>query len=45
MNLGNKILEGEYSCNIYRVACDLRACNKSRILWVLIREIKGSLIL
>jgi hypothetical protein len=30
---------------MYRVARDLRACNKPRILRVLIREIKGFLIL
>jgi hypothetical protein len=45
MDLGDKILEGEYSYNIYRVTRDLRACNEPRILQVLIREIKGPLIL
>jgi hypothetical protein len=45
MNLGNKILEGEYSYNIYRVIRNLRAYNEPRILQVLIRKIKGPLIL
>jgi hypothetical protein len=45
MNLGNKILGRGHSYNICRVARDLRVCNKPRILQVLIREIKGPLIL
>jgi hypothetical protein len=45
MNLRNKILEKEYSYNIYKVIYNLRAYNKSRILQVLIREISSSLIL
>jgi hypothetical protein len=45
MDLRNKILGKGYSCNMYRVARDLRACNESRMLRVLIREIKGPLIL
>jgi hypothetical protein len=45
MDLGNKILEKGHSYNIYRVICDLRAYNKPRILQILIREIKGPLIL
>ena len=45
MDLGNKILEGGYSYNIYRVIYNLRVYNKPRILQVLIKEIKGSLIL
>jgi hypothetical protein len=45
MNLGNKILGEGHSYNICRVARDLRAYNESRILRVLIREIKGPLVL
>jgi hypothetical protein len=45
MDLGDKILEGGYSCDMCRVTRDLRAYNKPRILQVLIREIKGPLIL
>jgi hypothetical protein len=45
MNLGDKILEKRYSYNICRVARDLRAYNEPRISRVLIREIKGPLIL
>jgi hypothetical protein len=45
MDLGDKILKRGHSCNIYRVARDLRACDEPRILRVLIREIKGPLIL
>jgi hypothetical protein len=45
MNLRNKILGKGYSCNMCRVARDLRAYNKPRMLRVLIREIKGPLIL
>jgi hypothetical protein len=44
MNLGDKILGEGYSCDVCRVARDLRACNEPRILRVLIREISGSLI-
>jgi hypothetical protein len=44
MDLGNKILGKRHSYNMYRVTCDLKAYNKSRILQVLIREIKGPLI-
>jgi hypothetical protein len=44
MDLGDKILGRRYSYNICRVARDLRACNKPRILQVLIREIEGLLI-
>jgi hypothetical protein len=44
MNLGDKILGGGHSYDMCRVARDLRACNKPRILRVLIREIKGPLI-
>ena len=44
MNLGNKILEKRHSYNIYRVARDLRAYNKPRILRVLIREFGSPLI-
>jgi hypothetical protein len=45
IDLGNKILEEEYSCNIYRVIYNLRAYNESWILQVLIREIEGPLTL
>ena len=45
MDLGDKILGGGHSCDMCRVARDLRACNEPRILRVLIREIKGPLIL
>ena len=45
MDLGDKILEKGYSYNIYRVIYNLRIYNKSRILQVLIRKIKGPLIL
>jgi hypothetical protein len=45
MDLGNKILGGGYSCNIYRVVYNLRACNEPQILRVSIREIKGPLTL
>ena len=45
MNLENKILEEEYSYNIYRVIYNLKIYNKPRILQVLIREIKDPLIL
>jgi hypothetical protein len=45
MDLGDKILGKRHSCNICRVARDLRAYNEPRILRVLIREIKGPLIL
>jgi hypothetical protein len=45
MNPGDKILEGGYSYNIYRVARDLKTCNEPRILRVLIREIGGPLTL
>jgi hypothetical protein len=45
MDLGDKILGERYSYNMYRVARDLRAYNKPRISRVLIREIKGLLIL
>jgi hypothetical protein len=44
MNFENKILGEEYSYNIYRVIRNLKACNKLRILRVLIREIGGPLI-
>jgi hypothetical protein len=45
MDLGDKILRRRYSYNMCRVTRNLRACNEPRILRVLIREIKGSLIL
>jgi hypothetical protein len=45
MNLGDKILGKGHSYNMCRVARDLKAYNKPRILRVLIREIKDSLIL
>jgi hypothetical protein len=45
MNLGDKILGRRHSYNMYRVTHNLRAYNKPRILQVLIREIKGPLIL
>jgi hypothetical protein len=45
MDFGNKILEARYSYNIYKVIYNLRACNKPRILQVLIREISSPLIL
>jgi hypothetical protein len=45
MDLRDKILGKGHSYNMCRVARDLRACNKPRILQVLIREIKGPLIL
>jgi hypothetical protein len=41
MDLGDKILGGGHSCNIYRVVCNLRAYNEPRILRVSIREIEG----
>jgi hypothetical protein len=41
MDLGNKILEGGYSYNIYRIIYNLRVYNEPRILRVLIREIGG----
>jgi hypothetical protein len=44
MDLGNKILGGGYSYNIYRVIRNLRAYNEPRILQVLIREISDPLI-
>jgi hypothetical protein len=34
-----------FVCNIYRITRDLRAYNEPRILRVLIREIKGPLML
>jgi hypothetical protein len=41
MDLGDKILGGGHSCNMCRVARNLRAYNEPRILRVLIREIEG----
>jgi hypothetical protein len=41
MDLGDKILGGGHSCDMCRVARDLRACNESRMSRVSIREIKG----
>jgi hypothetical protein len=40
MDLGDKILGGGYSCNIYRVARDLKTYNEPRISQVSIREIE-----
>jgi hypothetical protein len=45
IDLGDKILGGGYSCNIYRVVYNLRVYNEPRILQVLIREIEGPLTL
>ena len=44
MDLEDKILGGGHSCNICRVARDLRACNEPRISRVLIREFGSPLI-
>jgi hypothetical protein len=45
MDFEDKILEKGYSYNMCRVAYNLRAYNEPRILRILIREIKGPLIL
>ena len=45
MDLRDKILGGGHSCDVYRVARDLRACDEPRISRVLIREIEGPLTL
>ena len=43
MDLGGKILGGGYSCDVYRVARDQRACDEPRISRVSIREINSPL--
>jgi hypothetical protein len=45
IDLGDKILKGKYSCNIYRVIYNLRIYNEPRILQVLIRKIEDPLTL
>ena len=41
MDLGDKILGGGHSCDMCRVARDLRACDEPRMSRVSIREIEG----